>query len=184
MDELRAVNLKDVADSITRSPRPNSVLWQEPDTLAFVARGRDYRSEFHVDPVDEVMYMIKGDMDLHYITPAGEHRIATIREGEIIHCPAGTPHSPRFSPDAFVLVMERKRRPGETDRFQWFCDACRTKLFETSRQVTDYRQDVVSRAYEEFYASDENLTCSQCGTVAPRRWGQGLNTEAAKSPGS
>jgi len=182
MDELHAVNLKDVAEAISRSPRPNSVLWQEADSLAFVARGRDYRSEFHVDPVDEVMYMIKGDMDLHYITPAGEHRVAVIREGEIIHCPAGTPHSPRFSPDAFVLVLERKRRPGETDRFQWFCAACQTKLFETARHVSDYREDVVSRAYEEFYGADANLICSRCGDVAPRRWGVGLNRQAGAAP--
>jgi 3-hydroxyanthranilate 3,4-dioxygenase len=105
--------------------------------------------------------------------------VAVIKEGEIIHCPAGTPHSPRFSPDAYVLVLERKRRPGEIDRFQWFCDGCRTKLFETSRTVTDYRQDVVSRAYEEFYSADGNLTCSQCGKVAPRRWGVGLSRETA-----
>ena len=45
------------------------VLWQQPDTLAFVARGREYRSEFHIDPADEVMYMIKGEMRLHFRTP-------------------------------------------------------------------------------------------------------------------
>jgi 3-hydroxyanthranilate 3,4-dioxygenase len=32
-----------------------SVLWQEPESLAFVARGREYRSEFHINPSDEVM---------------------------------------------------------------------------------------------------------------------------------
>jgi 3-hydroxyanthranilate 3,4-dioxygenase len=183
MDELRAVNLGAVTDAIAKSARPNSVLWQEADSLAFVARGRDYRSEFHVDPVDEVMYMIKGDMDLHYITPSGEHRVATIREGEIIHCPAGTPHSPRFAPDAFVLVLERKRRAGETDRFQWFCGTCRTKLFETGRQVSDYREDVVSRAYEEFYSADANMICGRCGDVMPRRWGVGLNQQASPAGG-
>ena len=26
-----------------------SVLWQEPESLAFVARGREYRSEFHIN---------------------------------------------------------------------------------------------------------------------------------------
>ncbi len=41
-----------------------SVLWQEPESLAFVARGREYRSEFHINPSDEVMLMIKGDMRL------------------------------------------------------------------------------------------------------------------------
>ena len=56
------------------------------------------RSEFHVDPSDEVMMMVKGDMDLHYITPEGEHKVAVIREGEVIYCPAGTPHSPPGRP--------------------------------------------------------------------------------------
>ena len=39
----------------------------------------------------------------------------------MIYTPAGTPHSPRFAPDAYLLVVERKRREGEIDRFQWFC---------------------------------------------------------------
>ena len=37
--------------------------------------GREGRSEFHVDPSDEVMYMIKGDMNLHYRTPEGEEKV-------------------------------------------------------------------------------------------------------------
>lgn len=176
MDELRAVNLKEIIEAIVHGPRPMRVLWQERDTLAFVGRGRHYRSEFHVDPSDEVMYMIKGDMDLHYITPGGEYKVAVIQEGEIIHCPAATPHSPRFSPDSFVLVLERQRRPGEYDRFMWFCEHCRTKLYETSRYVSDYREDVVSRAYDEFYSAAGHGTCSRCGHVAPKDWGQGLAT--------
>ena len=46
--------------------------------------------------------MIKGDMALHSLTSDGEERIANILEGEIIHCPAGTRHSPRFAPDSYV----------------------------------------------------------------------------------
>jgi len=30
------------------------------DSIAFVARGREFRSEFHSDPSDEVMYMGQG----------------------------------------------------------------------------------------------------------------------------
>ena len=100
MDDLRPVNLRQVMSDIGTGPRPVRVLWQAPDTIAFVARGRMGRSEFHSDPSDEVMYMVKGDMNLHYRTPEGEEKVVVVREGEIIHCPAGVPHTPKFSPDA------------------------------------------------------------------------------------
>jgi 3-hydroxyanthranilate 3,4-dioxygenase len=168
MDELKAVNLDRVAEGIRGSARPVSVLWQKDDTLAFVARGREHRSEFHADPVDEVMYMLKGDMRLHYRTPAGEEKVAVVREGEIIHCPAGVPHSPRFSPEAFVLVLERKRRPGERDAFTWFCAKCGSLLYQNVTHVADYETDPVSRAYAEFYGSETHRTCLACGHVTPR----------------
>lgn len=166
MTEIGAINLGEVTDAIKRGPKPVSILWQAPDTLAFVARGREHRSEFHIDPSDEVMYMVKGDMDLHYVTPEGERKVAVVREGEIIYCPAGTPHSPRFSPDSFVLVLERKRRSEEQDRFVWFCERCNATLYETVKHVRDYREDPVSRVYEEFYSTDR--TCQKCGHVTSR----------------
>src|SRR5262245_43118460 len=161
MDEMKAVDLGQVMNTIRSSGRPNTVLWQAPDSIAFVARGREFRSEFHSDPSDEVMYMIKGDMNLHYRTPEGEEKVAVIKEGQIVHCPAGTPHSPRFSPDAFVLVLERKRRAGEDDRFTWFCEQCGAQLHQSVKHVADYREDPVSRAYEEFYGSEQHRTCDR-----------------------
>ena len=168
MAELKAVNLDSITEGIRNATRPVQILWQADDTLAFVARGREHRSEFHADPSDEVMYMIKGDMNLHYRTPDGEEKVAVIREGEIIYCPAGVPHSPRFAPDAFVLVLERKRRAGEHDRFTWFCAGCGAVLYETIRHVSDYNTDPVSRAYEEFYGSQKSRACAKCGHVTPR----------------
>lgn len=167
MTELRAVNLEAITAGLRGAVRPVRVLWQADDTLAFVARGREGRSEFHSDPVDEVMYMIAGDMALHYRTPAGEEKVARVAPGEIIYCPAGVPHSPRFSPDAFVLVLERRRRPGEDDRFTWFCSACGGRLHESVTHVADYEADPVSRAYEEFYGSELHRTCASCGHVTP-----------------
>jgi len=163
---LSSINFAEVMATIAASPKPVSILWQTDDTVAFVARGRVGRREFHVDPSDEVMYMVKGDMALHYRTPEGEEKILTVREGEIMHCPAGMPHSPRFAPDAFVLVLERKRRPDERDRFLWYCPRCGAALYATERHVADYRDDPVSRVYEEFYGSPANRTCRACGHVA------------------
>ena len=166
MDEMKAVDLGQVMSSIRASGRPNTVLWQAPDSVAFVARGREFRSEFHSDPSDEVMYMIQGDMNLHYRTPEGDEKVAVIREGQIVYCPAGTPHSPRFSPDAFVLVLERSRRDHEDDRFTWYCEQCGAQLYEVVKHVADYGGDPVTKAYAEFW--DKGRTCGKCGHVTPR----------------
>jgi 3-hydroxyanthranilate 3,4-dioxygenase len=167
MLHMPIVNLLEQAQHLTDSGKRLSVLWQHDDTLAFIARGREYRSEFHINPSDETMQMIKGEMRLHYRTPAGKEEIAVITEGALIYTPAGTPHSPRFAPDAFALISERKRRPGEIDRFQWFCVGCDALLHEEQFVVSDYTQDPVSKAYRNFFASREFRTCKRCGEVMP-----------------
>jgi len=168
MNAMRAMGLEQITAIIATTTKPINVLWQTDDSIAFVARGREGRSEFHVDPSDEVMYMIKGDMNLHYRTGDGEEKVAVIREGEILHCPAGTPHSPRFAPDSYVLVLERKRRPAEPDRFLWYCPACGAPLYEAVRQVGDWRDDPVSEVYADFYSTEAHRTCGKCGHVTPR----------------
>ena len=161
-------DLNAIADELAASGERVRVLWQQPGSLAFVARGREYRSEFHIDPSDEVMYMIRGEMKLHYRTPEGKEEIAVLPEGSSIFTAAGIPHSPRFPPDAFVLVLERGRQTGEIDRFQWFCPSCDNFLHEEQFVVSDYATDPVSKAYANFFDSEEFRTCSKCGTVMPR----------------
>ena len=161
-------DLNAIASELAASGDRVRVLWQEPESLAFVARGREYRSEFHIDPADEVMYMIKGEMNLHFRDPDGKEDISVLREGEVVYTAAGVPHSPRFPPDAFLLVMERKRREGEVDIFQWFCRSCDHLLHEEQFIVSDYATDPVSKAYANFFDSEAFRTCDECGEVMPR----------------
>ena len=168
MEDLQAVNLDDITKQIASSTSPVSVLWQHDDTLAFVARGREHRSEFHTDPVDEVMLVLKGSMDLHYRTSLNEEKVAVVNEGELIYCPAGVAHSPRFSPDSFLLVMERKRTSYESDHFTWYCESCGAQLYETVKHVTDYNADPVSQVTAEFNDSETHRTCDHCGHVTPK----------------
>lgn len=167
MLSMPIVQLLEEGRRLTDSGRRVSVLWQHADTLVFLARGREYRSEFHINPSDETMQMIKGDMRLHYRTPEGKEDVAIIPEGAIIYTPAGTPHSPRFPPDAFALISERKRRAGEIDGFQWFCRKCDAILHEERFVVEDYALDPVSKAYKHFFNSKEFRTCKQCGEMMP-----------------
>ena len=167
MRPMPIASLPEIARGLAESGQRVSVLWQEPESLAFVARGREYRSEFHINPADEVMYMIKGEMRLHFRTPEGKEEVAVLKEGSTIHTPAGVPHSPRFPPDAFLLVIERQRRDGEVDRFQWFCPNCDALLHEERAHVSDYRADPVSKAYQRFFGSVDLRTCKSCGHVMP-----------------
>ena len=52
MSGVTLAHLPEIIESIGGSPRPVSVLWQAQDMLVFVARGREHRSEFHIDPSD------------------------------------------------------------------------------------------------------------------------------------
>lgn len=167
MYQMPIVSLMDRVRHLDESRERVSVLWQQPESLVFVARGREYRSEFHINPSDEVMYMIKGEMRLHYRTPEGKEEVAILPEGSAIHTPAGIPHSPRFPPDAYLWVLERKRRPGEVDRFQWFCPKCDNPLHEEQFVVGDYAADPVSQAYRNFFYNEAHRTCKRCGHVMP-----------------
>jgi 3-hydroxyanthranilate 3,4-dioxygenase len=144
-----------------------SVLWQQPDSLVFMARGREYRSEFHINPSDEVMFMVKGTMHLHHRTPEGKEEIAVIPEGSMIYTPKGIPHSPRFPPDAYAVIMEQERKEGDVDRFQWYCPNCDTLLHEEVAPVAQYSADPVGQAYKRFYGSKANRTCEACGHETP-----------------
>ena len=167
MVQMPIIDLLSQARALVQTGRRVSVLWQHADTLVFLARGREYRSEFHINPSDETMYMIKGEMRLHYRTPEGKEEFAVIAEGAIIYTPAGTPHSPRFPPDGFALISERKRHPGEIDKFHWYCPNCDAFLHEERFVVDDYAKDPVSKAYRQFFESLEFRTCKRCGEVMP-----------------
>ena len=160
-------DLQQISDQLAESGERVHVLWQQPGSVAFIARGREYRSEFHIDPSDEMMYMIRGEMNLHFRSPEGKEDIDVLKEGSIVFTAAGIPHSPRFPPDAFLLVMERKRLKGEIDRFHWFCPNCNVFLHEETFIVEDYRLDPVSLAYKNFFESEEFRTCAECGNIMP-----------------
>ena len=165
MNSMPIVNLLECGRKLAESGRHVEVLWQIADSLCFVARGRAYRCEFHINPSDETMYVITGEMRLHSRTPEGKEQIDVIAAGSIIYTPAGIPHSPRFAPDAFALISERQRRQGEIDRFHWYCQKCDDFLHEETFVVRDYAEDPVSKAYKRFYDNETFRTCKNCGTV-------------------
>ena len=82
--------------------------------------------------------------------------------------PANVPHSPQRQANTVGLVIERRRRPGERDGFQWYCESCSHLLYEEFFELTDIETQFPP-IFERFFASQERRTCSRCGTVMERK---------------
>jgi len=148
-------------------PVGNKVIWEDSQFTAMIIRGPNARWDFHVDPSDEIFYMLRGDMVLEYIQ-GGRRRDQVIREGELLLVPALTPHSPHRPADTWGLVVEVKRRPDQTESLLWYCDRCDAQLHAVTMHVADIEKELRA-AIEHFDASPELRTCRTCGHVQPER---------------
>ena len=90
-----------------------------------------------------------------------------IREGDILLLPPNVPHSPRRFANTVGLVIERQRRPGEQDGFQWYCEKCDHLLYDAFVHISDIEKQLPP-IFERFFNSTEHRTCRNCGTVQER----------------
>ena len=86
------IDFEGVMRQLIETGKRTHQLWLTKDSMAFIARGREYRSEFHVNPSYEIQYSIKGDLNLHYRTPEGV-KVAFVPEGSCLFQPPLVPHS-------------------------------------------------------------------------------------------
>ncbi len=146
--------------------RTNKLIVSHKDFLVMILRGPNTRLDFHIEPGDEFFYQIEGDMELH-LKPEGERRqVVNIKEGEIFVCPGGLAHSPRRFENTWGLVIERKRRQEEKEKFAWFCEHCDDLVL--SRNVDQGNIPAqVATVYGEFNDSVKLRTCRACGYSFP-----------------
>jgi len=161
---LRNFNLQKWIDENRGNWGQRRIIWQDSDFIAFVTRGPNSRKDFHVDPGDEIFYQLEGELNLHYITPQQGREVAVIGAGELFLLPANVPHSPRRGEGSWTLVVERKRRPDEVDRFVWFCENCSARLYETTVRFDD-PTDAVKKATDTIHSDVKLRTCRECGEV-------------------
>ena len=148
-------------------PVGNKVIWEDGQFTAMIVRGPNARRDFHVDPSDEIFYMLKGEMVLEFMED-GHRRERTIREGEMLLVPALTPHSPHRPADTWGLVVEIKRRPDQTESLVWFCERCDAQLHAVTLHVADIERDLTA-AIKHFDGSVPLRTCGKCGHIQPDR---------------
>jgi 3-hydroxyanthranilate 3,4-dioxygenase len=168
MDRLRAFNFRRWIDDnrhVLKPPVGNKRVFRDSEFIIMVVGGPNARKDYHVDPAEEFFYQLEGDIVLKTIQD-GRAVDVPIREGEILLLPPRVPHSPQRVANSIGLVVERERRPGELDGFQWYCENCSNLLYEEFLPMTDIEK--LGEIFERFYASEADRTCKKCGTVMQR----------------
>jgi 3-hydroxyanthranilate 3,4-dioxygenase len=84
--------------------------------------------------------------------------------------PPRVPHSPQRGADTVGLVIERERRAGELDGFQWYCEHCGNLLYEEFIALSDIEKELPP-LFERFYANAARRTCGSCHAVMQRPTG-------------
>jgi 3-hydroxyanthranilate 3,4-dioxygenase len=152
---------------LLKPPVGNREVYPNHEFIVMVVGGPNSRTDYHVDPGEEFFYQLEGEMVLRVIDD-GKIKDIPIKAGEIFLLPAWVPHSPQRMANSVGLVVERKRRDDEIDKFQWYCEKCSTMLYEESLQMSDIVKQLPP-IFERYEAKVENRTCKKCGWVMPTR---------------
>jgi 3-hydroxyanthranilate 3,4-dioxygenase len=170
MEPLQSLNFKRWIDEnrhLLKPPVGNKRVFRDGDFVIMVVGGPNARKDYHVDPGQEFFYQLEGDMVLKTMQD-GKPVDVPIRAGEMLLLPANVPHSPQRFANTIGLVIERQRRSGERDGFQWYCESCANLLYEEFFELTDIETQFPP-LFERFYSSPERRTCVRCGAVMERK---------------
>jgi 3-hydroxyanthranilate 3,4-dioxygenase len=161
-----AVNIKQWIEAnrhLLRPPVGNKVLFDDGEFIIMVVGGPNARKDFHVDPAEEFFYQMEGEMRLR--TVSGEHIVdVPIRAGEMLLLPARVPHSPQRFANSVGLVVERRRRAGELDGLQWYCERCQRLLYQEFFELTDIEKQFPP-VFDRFFGSLSLRTCKHCHAI-------------------
>ena len=169
MGSLHAFNFRQWIDAnraLLKPPVGNKRVFADGDFVIMVVGGPNARKDYHVDPGQEFFYQLEGDMVLKTMQD-GRAVDLPIHEGEVLLIPPLLPHSPQRGANTVGLVVERARRPGELDGFQWYCERCGERLYEEFFTLTDIEQQFPP-VFERFFADPKKRTCRHCGAVMER----------------
>ncbi len=152
---------------LLRPPVGNARILPEGDFIVMAIGGPNLRTDYHDDPGEEIFYQVEGDMTLRLMEEGGP-RDVPIREGEIFLLPARVRHSPQRPAGTVGVVVERVRRPGERDGFEWYCKACHALVHRREVALESIYEDLPP-VFDEYYGDAGLRRCPACGHANPGR---------------
>ena len=145
---------------LLKPPVGNQVVYENTELIIMVVGGPNTRKDYHIDDGEEFFYQLEGNMILR-IMEDGKPKNIAINEGDIFLLPPRVPHSPQRFENTVGLVIERKRRDGELDGFQWYCDGCDALLYEEYLPLTDIVKQLPP-IFDGFWGNNDARTCNYC----------------------
>ncbi|MDP9864442.1 MULTISPECIES: 3-hydroxyanthranilate 3,4-dioxygenase [Streptosporangium] len=152
---------------LLKPPVGNKIIFEGAgDLIVMVVGGPNARTDFHVDPYEELFYQVRGNMHINVMTPEGPETVH-VREGQMWLLPAGLPHSPQRPEEGSVgFLVERVRPEGVLEKFRWYCLECNAVVHEVELQVRDIVADLPP-IFQAFYDDEKARTCDGCGALHP-----------------
>ncbi len=147
---------------LLKPPVGNAAIWNS-NFLVMIVGGPNQRSDYHVNPGEELFYQIEGDIILKVIED-GKPRDIPIRQGEIFLLPARVPHSPQRPANTVGLVVEQPKASQEPQHLRWYCRHCNALLYDAEFQPVDLGKQI-KEIIERFKSNEELRTCRSCREV-------------------
>ncbi|MCI0464839.1 MAG: 3-hydroxyanthranilate 3,4-dioxygenase [Gemmataceae bacterium] len=133
--------------------------------MVMVVGGPNQRTDYHVNPTEELFFQVEGDIVLKVIED-GAPRDIPIHQGEMFVLPASVPHSPRRPAGTVGLVIEQARPENANDHMRWYCPKCGAVIHDAEFHLVDLGKQL-KPIIEQFNSSEELRTCKSCGAVYP-----------------
>jgi 3-hydroxyanthranilate 3,4-dioxygenase len=149
---------------LLKPPVGNVAVWNS-HFLVMVVGGPNARSDYHINPGEELFYQVEGDIVLRVIDD-GTPRDVPIRQGELFLLPAKVPHSPQRPAGTVGLVIEQPKAFDEDHHLRWYCPGCGAAVHDKAFRPVDIGAQIKA-ALAEFRGNEALRTCSKCGAVHP-----------------
>ncbi len=159
-------NLKAWVDEnrdLLKPPVCNKEVYPGGDFIVMIVGSPNERKDYHYNETPEFFYQIEGEVVLKLIEN-GEFKDVVLKEGDMYLLPAGIPHSPQRPAGTVGIVIEMKRKPENTDGFQWYCDNCHSMLYEEYCKLVNISQQL-PEIFNNFNGNAGLHACTKCGDV-------------------
>ena len=147
---------------LLKPPVGNKMIWNS-GFMVMVVGGPNQRTDYHVNPGEELFYQVEGDIVLR-VMENGKSRDIPIRQGELFVLPGGIPHSPQRPANTVGLVIEQARPVQADDHLRWYCRKCGSVVYDAGFHLEDLGKQL-KPIIEQFYADEKLRTCRKCGQV-------------------